>query len=116
MYQCYPADAAETPGAQHQKPFAAECQEPQLWMAAINLSEAQGSRDPSRVAFWLPYQDMATHNHTAQWTAQSGFPPPTGTSCTCTTTNQNGCAGNACGCCDKSAVCDATGTCRVILQ
>jgi len=27
--------------------------------------------DPSSVAFWIPYQDIATHNHTAQWTQQS---------------------------------------------
>jgi hypothetical protein len=117
MYQCYPADAAETPGAAHQKPFAAGCQEPQLWMAPINLSEAQGNQDPSRVAFWIPYQDMTTHNHTAQWTAQSGFsPPPDGGVCACIPDNTTGCAGNSCGCCDKSAVCDGTGLCRVPLQ
>src|SRR5579883_875133 len=117
MFQCYPADAAETPGASHHAAFAAQCQEPQLWMAPINLSEAQGNRDPSRAAFWLPYQDMTTHNHTAQWTAQSAVQPaPDGGACACTPDNQTGCAGNSCGCCDKTAVCDGTGTCRVTLQ
>ena len=43
MYQCYPADAAETPGGAHNGKFAAQCQEPQLWMAPITFTEAQGS-------------------------------------------------------------------------
>jgi hypothetical protein len=117
MHQCYPADAAETPRASHHAAFDPNCQEPQLWMAPINLSEAQGSTDPSRVALWIPYQDIATHNHTAQWTAQAVTQtPPDGGACACTPTNQSGCAGNACGCCDKTAVCDATGTCRVTFQ
>jgi hypothetical protein len=116
MYQCYPADAAETAGASHHASFATQCQIPQLWMASINLSEAQGKKDPSRVAFWIPYQDITTHNHTAQWTAQATTRTPPGSTCTCVPTGQTGCAGSACGCCDHSAVCDATGTCRGTLQ
>jgi uncharacterized membrane protein YgcG len=75
MYQCYPADSYQDPGAAHHQAFAAQCQQPQLWMAAINLSAAAGS-DPSRVAFWLPFQDITTHNHTPQWTQAEAPPPP----------------------------------------
>ncbi len=69
MYQCYPSDAAETPGASHGQSFAPQCQEPQLWMAPLFFSEGQSlNKDPSGPAFWIPYQDINTHNHTAQWT------------------------------------------------
>jgi hypothetical protein len=39
-----------------------------LWMAAIDL-DAQGA-DPSFVPFALPFQDLTTSNHIAQWTTQ----------------------------------------------
>ncbi|MDP9150784.1 MAG: hypothetical protein M3O36_12710 [Myxococcota bacterium] len=82
MYQCYPADAYQTPGAAHQQPFAPLCQQPQLWMAPISVTEGfDGKSDPSRVAFWLPYQDPTTHNHTPQWTQQPVSPPPPPAQC-----------------------------------
>jgi len=69
MYQCCSADAAETPGAAHGAAFDPLCQQPQIWMAPIYFRESQSPMfDPSGVAFWIPYQDMTTHNHTAQWT------------------------------------------------
>jgi hypothetical protein len=124
MYQCYPADSYELPGAPHHQAFAANCQQPQLWMAAINLSAASGS-DPSRVAFWLPFQDITTHNHTPQWTqavaSQPPPPPPTdagtpqpdsGTQCLGIGMN---CSQNPGGCC-AGAACGATGTCVPVLQ
>ncbi len=40
-----------------------------LWMAAIDLDAPAGA-DPSAVAFALPFQDLATSNHIAQWTTQ----------------------------------------------
>ncbi len=40
-----------------------------LWMAAIDLDAPAGS-DPSSVAFALPFQDLTTSNHIAQWTTQ----------------------------------------------
>ena len=46
------------------------CQQPKLWMAAINLSAAAGA-DPSFPAFYLPFQDVTTHNHAPQWTGES---------------------------------------------
>jgi hypothetical protein len=69
MYQCYPPDSYELPGGAHHSTFDPACQQPKLWMAAINLSEAKGV-DPSFPAFFLPFQDISTHNHTPQWTQQ----------------------------------------------
>ncbi|HTR54426.1 MAG TPA: hypothetical protein VMJ10_27225 [Kofleriaceae bacterium] len=40
-----------------------------LWMAAIDLDTPDGL-DPSYVAFALPFQDLTTSNHIAQWTTQ----------------------------------------------
>jgi hypothetical protein len=115
MYQCYPADAYQTPGGAHKAQFASECQEPQLWMAPITFTEAQGAgTDPSGVAFWIPYQDLTTHNHTAQWTQQlTTVPPPVG-KCTCAAQGQ-ACASNMCGCCSGLA-CAGSGTCISVLQ
>jgi hypothetical protein len=71
MYQCYPADSYENPGTPHHSTFSPQCQQPQLWMAAIDVSTAEiMPKDPSFPAFWLPFQDMTTHNHTPQWTQQ----------------------------------------------
>jgi hypothetical protein len=116
MYQCYPADSAEDPGSPHQQPFQPQCQEPQLWMAPINLSEAQGNKDPSRVAFWIPYQDITTHNHTAQWTEQHvTITPPgdAGTPCMCSMLyGACGSANGGCDCCaGQSLVCSGSNTC-----
>ena len=41
-----------------------------LWMAAIDPDQV-GSGDPSFVAFALPFQDVTTSNHTAQWAEQA---------------------------------------------
>jgi len=40
-----------------------------LWMAAIDLDAPAGT-DPSSIAFALPFQDVTTSNHIAQWTTQ----------------------------------------------
>jgi hypothetical protein len=69
MVQCYPPDAAETPAAAHRQPFVPQCQLPQLWMAPITFASGTAVHaDTSYPAFWIPFQDMTTHNHTAQWT------------------------------------------------
>jgi TolB protein len=39
----------------------------QIWMAAIDPTRAWAGNDPSYPAFWLPFQDMASGNHIAQW-------------------------------------------------
>jgi hypothetical protein len=42
----------------------------QLWMAAIDLTKDEMSTDPSYPAFWLPFQNINTGNHIAQWTKE----------------------------------------------
>jgi hypothetical protein len=39
----------------------------QIWMTAIDLGKAKTGADPSYPAFWLPFQDVKTGNHIAQW-------------------------------------------------
>jgi hypothetical protein len=117
MYQCYPSDAAETPGGAHRQPFAPQCQEPQLWMAPLYFSEAMNNKDPSGVAFWIPYQDIATHNHTAQWTQQHVPPPPppvdASTPCMCQAAMYGPCgvANGGCDCCTGNGYCTGSNTC-----
>jgi WD40-like Beta Propeller Repeat len=122
MYQCYPSDSAANPGTGHHGVFDPLCQQPQLWMAAINLS-ASGGADPSRVAFWLPFQDIRTHNHTPQWTQAvapqmpyqppppaDGGPPGYYDAGACIPA-AGSCLQNPTGCCG-SAVCGANGQCQ----
>lgn len=56
---------------------------PQIWMAAIIVDPSRSidSTDRSYPAFWLPFQDVTAHNHSAQWvaTVQSGPPGDAGT-------------------------------------
>jgi hypothetical protein len=111
--QCYPPDSAEDPGGQHGTPFPANCKQPQIWMAAINLSTAEvmNPGDPSLPAFWLPFQDITTHNHTAQWTSTVvTMPPPDGGTCIpggqdCTKDPNNCCMG---------LLCTPNGTCGLL--
>jgi len=49
-----------------QNPMALQ---PQVWMAAFDPAKAMTNVDPSFSAFWMPYQDVKSHNHIAQWTA-----------------------------------------------
>lgn len=39
-----------------------------IWMSAVNPDEVASGRDPSSPAFVLPFQDISTSNHIAQWT------------------------------------------------
>jgi hypothetical protein len=43
---------------------------PQIWMTPFFPDRAAGASDPSAAAFRLPFQDIATNNHIAQWTEQ----------------------------------------------
>jgi hypothetical protein len=83
MFQCYPSDSLQQAGGAHGQAFDPKCQQPQIWMAAINLSHLEfNSTDPSFVAFWLPFQaevnamGQPNHNHTAQWTETVVDQPP----------------------------------------
>jgi hypothetical protein len=42
-------------------------QNAQIWMAAFDPDAAKAGKDPSFTAFWLPFQDIASGNHIAQW-------------------------------------------------
>jgi hypothetical protein len=110
--QCYPPDDVENPPPNdaHGMPFPNNCQQPQIWMAAINLTTAgefQNPSDPSYPPFWIPFQDPTTHNHTAQWTTTLvNMPQPDGGVCAmdgedCTATP----------CC--TGICLATGKCGI---
>ncbi len=43
---------------------------PQLWMAAVTVGGEPMGGDPSSPPFWIPNQNLATHNHIAQWTEE----------------------------------------------
>ncbi len=40
----------------------------QLWMIGFDPAKAAAGQDPSFPAFWLPFQDISSGNHIAQWT------------------------------------------------
>ena len=39
-----------------------------IWMVAVEPDKALAGEDPSSAAFAIPYQDLDTSNHIAQWT------------------------------------------------
>jgi hypothetical protein len=41
---------------------------PQIWMTPVFPARAAAGGDPSGKAFRVPFQDLATSNHIAQWT------------------------------------------------
>lgn len=41
---------------------------PQLWMTPFFPARAAAQMDPSAPAFWLPFQNIVSNNHIAQWT------------------------------------------------
>jgi hypothetical protein len=43
---------------------------PQVWMTPFFPDKAAAAQDPSSYGFRLPFQDIATNNHIAQWTQQ----------------------------------------------
>jgi hypothetical protein len=43
---------------------------PQIWMTPFFPNQATSSLDPSNVAFRLPFQNIDSNNHIAQWTEQ----------------------------------------------
>jgi hypothetical protein len=46
-----------------------------IWMTAVDPDRAIAGDDPSLPAFALPFQDLTTSNHIAQWTSQVVTPP-----------------------------------------
>ena len=125
MFQCYPPDTPELNGpvnGVHGTQFSPQCQQPQIWMAAIDITIATGPQikhliehpdavtDPSFHAFWLPFQDITTHNHTPQWTQKAGPPPDAGA---CAMSGQSCTAGQTC---CTGLVCQANGSCGMLPQ
>jgi hypothetical protein len=43
---------------------------PQIWMTPFMPDKAEQNTDPSAAAFRLPFQDIESNNHIAQWTEQ----------------------------------------------
>ncbi len=78
---CYPP---EGPVCNDPQPLSKQgvgyenCAAPQIWMAAIVVDDdrALDTGDRSFVAFWLPFQDVKSHNHSAQWVEKVQAPPP----------------------------------------
>jgi hypothetical protein len=87
---------------------------PQIWMAAIIIDPDRSldSTDRSFPAFWLPFQDVTAHNHSAQWvaTVQGGTP---GTGDDGGTAGEGGAgddgSGGTCG--EPSTACSASALC-----
>jgi hypothetical protein len=117
QFNCYPPESPENTSTNKMVTTDPKCHQPQLWMAAIDLTKAASGVDSSFPAFWLPFQDASAHNHIAQWVVQlvgppvpdGGVTPDGGTSTcvagsgTCDPTLQNCCNGiccpnNTCGC------------------
>jgi hypothetical protein len=46
-----------------------------IWMAAVDPDRVAMGEDPSFPAFALPFQDLTTSNHIAQWTTAVIQPP-----------------------------------------
>jgi len=77
---CYPP---ESPSYDQPQPLSKQnttyqnCAEPQIWMAAVIVDTDRGldAKDRSYPAFWLPFQDVNSHNHSAQWVEKVQGPP-----------------------------------------
>ncbi|MGZ3449254.1 MAG: hypothetical protein ACXVEF_06620 [Polyangiales bacterium] len=87
------------------------CQQPQIWMAGVVVDEdpSLDATDRSYPAFWLPFQDVNSHNHSAQWVEKVLSPPsmpPTDAAPMCVP------SGGACssGVCCADVVCCPSGT------
>jgi hypothetical protein len=85
---------------------------PQIWMAAVIVDPDRSldGTDRSFPAFWLPFQDVTAHNHSAQWVGQvlgGGPPPDAGTTCG----EQGAMCGGSSGSCCSDVICCA-GSCQ----
>jgi hypothetical protein len=121
LVSCYPPDTPEfqcpTGVNCHSDPLPADCNQPQIWMAAVSLSDIElATGDPSWPAFWLPFQDVTAHNHSAQWTEVVVGPPPSdgGVTDGPTCGVQDAACSTANPCCD-GYTCDATGICQWVI-
>lgn len=104
---CYPP---EGPSYDQPQPLSKQdvtyvnCAEPQIWMAAVIVDPdpSLDAQDRSFPAFWLPFQDVTAHNHSAQWAESAQGPPDAGAS-------GDGGSNTACG--EPTSACSATSLC-----
>jgi hypothetical protein len=104
---CYPP---ESPSYDQPQPLSKQgvgyetCAQPQIWMAAVLVDEdaALDAKDRSFPAFWLPFQDVTSHNFCAQWVEKIyGDQPDGGTDAGGCGTNGSACSANALCCADQ---------------
>ena len=111
---CYPPDSPQNPTGSHTDPLPLNCNQPQIWMAAVDLTTAEqygDGRDPSYPAFWLPGQDRKAHNHTAQWAEGTfGQGNPDGGSCI---PDDQPCTANPSNCCNGVCLIGSTNRCGI---
>ena len=91
------------------------CAQPQIWMAGVIVDPdpSLDAKDRSFPAFWLPFQDVTSHNHSAQWVEQiQGGGTPDGGADAGGDGGACGEVGAACsvGCCSDTVCCQ--GTCQ----
>jgi hypothetical protein len=95
---------------------------PQIWMAAIVVDPDRSldSMDRSYPAFWLPFQDVTAHNHSAQWvtSVQSGGGGDGGGASSGGAGSEGGSGGGSGGtsgggssCVEQGATCGSSATC-----
>jgi hypothetical protein len=108
---CYPPESPENTSTNKNVTTDPVCLQPQLWMAAIDLTKAANGADASFPAFWLPFQDPTAHNHIAQWVVQLVGPPATGDMGTCVPDGVT-CSTGGAQCCN--GVCCGNNTCGCI--
>src|SRR5262249_52827642 len=101
---CYPP---ESPAYDQPQPLTKQgvgyedCAQPQIWIAAVVVDPdpSLDTKDRSFPAFWLPFQDVNSHHHSAPWVEQiQGGGEPDG-----------GPEGGACG--EQGAACGPSGGC-----
>ena len=111
---CYPPEgpASNVPSPLSKKGVTyAGCAQPQIWMAAVIVDEdpSLDAKDRSFPAFWLPFQDVNSHNHSAQWVEKVQGTPTGDDGGTCV--GENGACGGAAICCTDTVCCN--GICAV---
>ena len=107
---CYPQESPKllTPTISNNN---AACTSTRLWMAAIVLDPAavQAGADVSFPAFYLPFQDITTNNHLAQW-AQKTYQGVCATNADCSTQPGKCCDNGGCTSCPTPPTSDCTTT------
>jgi hypothetical protein len=106
---CYPPESPENTSTNKNVTGDPICMQPQLWMAAIDLTTAATNVDASYPAFWLPFQDDKAHNHIAQWVVSIVPPPGDGGMCVA---DNGACTPSGTPCCN--GICCSNMTCGCV--